>query len=153
MLSIGALASASQGASYYERDGYYAKDDPEHREASAWAGKGAEELGLKGPVDADTFRAALEGRVPDGSGKQLGRRGRDGDILHRPGRDLTFSAPKSVSVAALVGGDDRIVDAHDRAVAATLAWVEENAAETRMKDPASGALEAGGWAKYWGGLF
>ena len=147
MLSIGALASASQGASYYERDGYYAKDDPEHRDASAWAGKGAEELGLKGPVDADTFRAVLEGRVPDGSGQQLGRRGRDGEILHRPGRDLTFSAPKSVSIAALVGGDNRIVDAHDRAVAATLTWVEKNAAETRMKDPDSGTMARVGGQK------
>ncbi len=140
MLSIGALASAAQGASYYERDGYYAKDSEEHRDASAWAGKGAEALGLKGPVDPDTFRAVLEGRVPDGSGQQLGRRGRDGEILHRPGRDLTFSAPKSVSIAALVGGDDRIVDAHDRAVAATLAWVEGNAAETRMKGPETGRM-------------
>ncbi len=140
MLSIGALASASQGASYYERDGYYAKDSEEHRDASAWAGKGADDLGLKGPVDPETFRAVLEGRVPDGSGQQLGRRGRDGGILHRPGRDLTFSAPKSVSIAALVGGDGRIVDAHDRAVAATLAWVEENAAQTRMKDPDSGKM-------------
>ncbi len=142
MLSIGALASASQGASYYERDGYYAKDDPEHRAASAWLGRGAEELGLKGPVDPGTFRAVLEGRVPDGSGKQLGRRGRDGEILHRPGRDLTFSAPKSVSIAALVGGDDRITQAHDRAVAATLSWVERNAAETRMKDPGPGPGQA-----------
>ena len=140
MLSIGALASASQGASYYERDGYYAKDSDEHREASAWAGRGAEELGLKGPVDPDTFRAVLEGRVPDGSGRQLGRRGRDGEVLHRPGRDLTFSAPKSVSLAALVGGDDRITEAHDRAVAATLAWVERNAAETRMKDGQTGQI-------------
>ena len=140
MLSIGALSSASQGASYYERDGYYAKDDPEHRAASAWAGKGAEELGLKGPVDADTFRAVLEGRVPDGSGQQLGKRGKDGEITHRPGRDLTFSAPKSVSIAALVGGDSRIVEAHDRAVAAALAWVEKNAAETRMKDPETGKM-------------
>ena len=146
MLSIGALASAAQGASYYERDGYYAKDDPDHRAASAWAGKGAEELGLKGPVDPDTFRAILEGRVPDGSDTRLGRRGKDrgtpgsGEILHRPGRDLTFSAPKSVSIAALVGGDDRIVEAHDRAVAATLAWVEKNAAETRMKDPETGRM-------------
>ena len=148
MLSIGALASAAQGASYYERDGYYAKDDPEHRAASAWAGKGAEELGLKGPVDPDTFRAILEGRVPDGSDTRLGRRVKDrgtpgsGEILHRPGRDLTFSAPKSVSIAALVGGDDRIVEAHDRAVAATLAWVEKNAAETRMKDPGSSPGQA-----------
>ena len=140
MLSIGALSSAAQGASYYERDGYYAKDDPEHRDASAWAGKGAEELGLTGPVDPATFRAVLEGKVPDGSGTELGRRGKDGEILHRPGRDLTFSAPKSVSLAALVGGDRRIVEAHDRAVAATLAWVEKNAAQTRMKDPDSGAM-------------
>ena len=140
MLSIGALTSAAQGASYYERDGYYAKDDPEHRAASAWAGKGAEELGLKGPVDPETFKAILEGKVPDDSDTRLGRRGRDGEILHRPGRDLTFSAPKSVSIAALVGGDDRIVEAHDRAVGATLAWIEKNAAETRMKDPVTGQM-------------
>ncbi len=147
MLSIGALSSAAQGASYYERDGYYAKDDPEHRDASAWAGKGAEELGLKGPVDADTFRQVLEGKVPDGSGRQLGRRGKDGEITHRPGRDLTFSAPKSVSIAALVGGDRRIVEAHDRAVAATLAWVEKNAAETRMKNPETGNMARVGGQK------
>ncbi|MDE0702947.1 MAG: relaxase domain-containing protein, partial [Rhodospirillaceae bacterium] len=153
MLSIGALASASQGASYYERDGYYAKDDPEHREASVWAGKGAEELGLTGPVDPDTFRAVLEGRVPDGSGRQLGKRGRDGEILHRPGRDLTFSAPKSVSIAALVGGDGRIVEAHDRAVAATLAWVERNAAETRMKSPDTGQMTRAGNQKIVAGTF
>ena len=140
MLSIGALSSAAQGASYYERDGYYAKDDPEHRDASAWAGRGAEELGLKGPVDPDTFRAVLEGKVPDGSDTRLGRRGKDGEILHRPGRDLTFSAPKSVSLAALIGGDRRIVEAHDKAVAATLAWIEKNAAETRMKDPDTGKM-------------
>ena len=144
MLSIGALASAAQGASYYERDGYYAKDDPEHQAASAWAGKGAEELGLKGPVDPDTFRSILEGKVPDGSDTRLGRRGKDGEILHRPGRDLTFSAPKSVSLAALVGGDDRIVEAHDRAVVATLAWIEKNAAETRMKDPVTGQMVRAG---------
>ena len=153
MLSIGALASASQGASYYERDGYYAKDDPEHREASAWAGRGAQELGLTGPVDPDTFRAVLEGRVPDGSGKQLGRRGKDGEIHHRPGRDLTFSAPKSVSIAALVGGDGRIVEAHDRAVAATLAWVEKNAAETRMKSLDTGQMTRAGNQKIVAGTF
>ena len=62
----------------------------------------------------------LEGEVPDGSGHRLGRRGKDGGIHHRPGRDLTLSAPKSVSLLALVGGDARIVQAHDRAVARTL---------------------------------
>ncbi len=140
MLSIGAISSAGQGARYYERDGYYDRDDPAHRDASAWAGRGAADLGLEGPVDPETFRAVLEGRVPDGSGTRLGRRGRDGEILHRPGRDLTFSAPKSVSLAALVGGDRRIVEAHDRAVRATLDWVERNAAETRMKDPETGTM-------------
>ena len=147
MLSIGTIASAAHGAGYYERDGFYTKDDPEHREASAWSGKGAEVLGLAGPVDADTFRAILEGKVPDGSGTELGKRGRDGEITHRPGRDLTFSAPKSVSIAALVGGDERIVGVHGRAVKATLAWVEKNAVQTRMQDPETGRMVRAGGQK------
>ncbi len=136
--SIGAVAAPSQGVSYYERDGYYAKDDPDHRDASAWAGKGAEALGLSGPVDPDVFTAILEGRVPDGP--QLGRPGKDGEIVHRPGRDLTLSAPKSVSLAALVGGDARVIEAHGRAVKRTLAWVEERSVETRMKGPDGGRM-------------
>ena len=138
--SIGAVASPSQGAHYYERDGYYAKDSPEHRAASAWRGRGAAELGLDGPVDPDTFGKVLAGEVPDGSGQRLGRRIGGGKIHHRPGRDLTFSAPKSVSLAALVGGDDRIVKAHDRAVGRSLEWFEKNAAETRVHDAASGTM-------------
>ncbi len=131
------------GGCYYEKDGYYARDDPGHRAASAWAGKGAHALGLSGPVDPDVFTAVLEGRVPDGP--RLGHPGREGEIVHRPGRDLTLSAPKSVSLAALVGGDDRIVEAHGRAVKRTLAWVEERIVETRMKEPASGRMiRAGG---------
>ncbi len=122
----------------HERDGYYAKDDPDHRDASAWAGKGADALGLSGPVDPDVFTAILEGRVPDGPG--LGRRGKDGEIVHRPGRDLTLSAPKSVSLAALVCGDARVAEAHGRAVERTLAWIEERAVETRMKDPDGGGM-------------
>ena len=144
VVSIGAVAAPAQGASYYERDGYYAKDDPAHREVSAWAGRGAEDLGLTGTVDPDTFRAVLEGHVPDGSGRKLGRRRKDGVLEHRPGRDLTFSAPKSVSLAALVGGDARVVEAHDRAVERTLAWVEGHAAETRMKDPETGRMVRAG---------
>ena len=136
--SIGVIASPSQGVAYYEKDGYYARDDPAHKEASAWAGKGAEELGLTGPVDPDTFQAVLEGKVPDGP--HLGKRDKDGEIHHRPGRDVTLSAPKSVSLMALVGGDDRIAAAHDRAVTRTLGWIERNAVETRMQDKASGAM-------------
>ena len=147
VVSVAAVASPSQGVSYYERDGYYARDDPEHLGASAWAGKGAAELGLEGPVDPDTFKAVLEGRVPDGSGKRLGRVNRDGSVAHRPGRDLTFSAPKSVSLAGLVGGDGRVVDAHDRAVASTLAWVESDVAETRLRDPQTGRMVRAGEQK------
>ena len=140
--SIGVIASPSQGASYYERNGYYAKDDPAHREASAWAGKGADALGLAGPVDPDAFTAILEGRVP--GGPHLGKRGKDGQIHHRPGRDVTLSAPKSVSLLALIGGDKRIVAAHDRAVKTTLGWIEKNAVTTRMQDKATGAMVRSG---------
>ena len=133
--SIGAVASPSQGVAYYERDGYYARDDPAHRAASAWAGKGAAALGLSGTVDPGVFTQILEGRVPDGAGRRLGRRERDGSVSHRPGRDVTFSAPKSVSLMALVGDDAGIVAAHDRGVKRALAWVEKNAAETRLSDP------------------
>ena len=141
--SIGAIASPSQGVAYYEKDGYYAKDDPAHREASSWEGKGAEALELAGPIDAEIFQTVLEGKVP--GGPHLGKRDKDGEIHHRPGRDVTLSAPKSVSLMALVGGDERILAAHDRAVTRTLAWVERNAVETRMQDKASGALvHAGG---------
>ena len=138
VVSVGAVASPSQGISYYERDGYYAKGDPEHRAGSAWAGKGAAELGLQGAVDPDTFRAVLAGHVPDGP--RLGKRQKDGTLSHRPGRDLTFSAPKSVSLVALIGGDERIVAAHDRAVKRALDWVERKAAETRLMDPATGRM-------------
>ncbi|MDE0032360.1 MAG: conjugative relaxase [Deltaproteobacteria bacterium] len=136
--SIGVIGSPSQGVAYYEKDGYYTKDDPAHREASAWTGRGAEDLGLSGPVDPDAFKAVLEGKVPDGP--RLGKRDKDGEIHHRPGRDVTLSAPKSVSLMALVEGDERIVAAHDRAVTRTLAWVERNAVEIRMQDRASGAM-------------
>ena len=143
--SIGAVASPSQGITYYERDGYYARDDPAHKEGSAWFGKGAEALGLEGPVDAETFKDLLAGEVPDETGRRLGRKDKDGNVHHRPGRDITFSAPKSVSLAALIGGDRRVVAAHDRAVTRTLAWIEANVVETRMKDPETGRMvRAGG---------
>ena len=141
VVSIGAVASAAQGVSYYENDGYYAKDDPEHLAASAWAGRGAEALGLSGPVDPDVFKGVLEGIVPDGSDRRLGRRQKDGTIEHRPGRDLTFSAPKSVSLVALLGNDARVAAAHDAAVRRTLAWLEETTVQTRMKVADTGRIE------------
>ncbi len=147
VVSIGAIASAAQGVSYYERDGYYARDDPRHLEASAWTGKGAEALGLRGEVEPDAFRGILEGIVPDGSGRRLGRREKDGSLSHRPGRDLTFSAPKSASLAAMLGGDAAVVAAHDAAVERTLAWLEATTVQTRMKDPETGVLAHAGGQK------
>ena len=140
VVSIGAISSAAQGVSYFERDGYYAKEDPGHLEASAWAGKGAEALELRGTVDPDVFREVLEGSVPDGSGRRLGRKEKDGAITHRPGRDLTFSAPKSVSLAALLGNDGAVAAAHDEAIRRTLAWLEATTVQTRMKDADTGLL-------------
>ena len=147
VVSVGAVSAPSQGVTYYERDGYYARDDPAHRNASAWAGKGAEALGLEGPVDPDTFKDVLAGKVPDGTGRRLGRKDRDGNVHHRPGRDITFSAPKSISLAALIGGDERIVAAHDRAVKRTLSWLERDVAQTRMKDPETGHMVRAGGQK------
>ena len=90
--SIGKIASPSQGASYYEGMVTTAKDDPEHREASAWAGKGANALGLSGPVDPEAFKAILEGRVPDGP--RLGKRGKNSEIH----RDIGTSRPNHLSI-------------------------------------------------------
>ena len=136
--SIGKIGSPSQGVSYFEKDGYYAKGDEAHRDASAWYGRGAQAMGLSGPVEPDAFEKVLEGYVPDG--RRLGRKQRDGTVHHRPGVDVTLSAPKSVSLAALVGGDRRIIKAHDKAVKRTLDWVENRAVETRLMDSRTGAM-------------
>ncbi len=96
-------------------------------------------------MEPDVFTTILEGRVPDGP--QLGRPDKDGEIVHRPGRDLTLSAPKSVSLAALAGGDVRVAEAHGRAVKRTLSWVEGHVVETRMKDPETGRMVRAGGQK------
>ena len=87
-------------------------------------------------MEPEAFRGILEGEVPGGPGWGGGT----WTATSGTARDVTLSAPKSVSLMALVGGDERIVAAHDRAVGKTLAWVERNAIETRMQDKASGAM-------------
>ena len=72
----------------------------------------------------------LEGRID--AETQLGRI-RDGKHQHQHGWDLTFSAPKSVSLVALVGGDERLVAAHDAAVREALGWLQDNALSTRSR--------------------
>lgn len=124
MISLAAVSSAGGAAGYYARDNYYTAD--QGTEASAWAGQGAALLGLQGSVNATAFEAVLGGELPDGSilGAKRGE--------HRPGLDLTFSVSKSVSLVAMLGGDQRIVTAIQASVAATLGWVERNLAEARV---------------------
>ena len=129
------LRSSALAVSYYEKDGYYAKDSPEHRNASFWAGAAARALGLRAHVLPREFEDVLAGWVP-GTELRLGRM-REGEHDHRPGWDITFSAPKSVSLEALVTGDRRVIRAHDDAVRATLAWLESELLETRGWDPAT----------------
>lgn len=129
MLSIAKLSSPSGALSYYEKDGYYSKDDPEHIQATEWFGRGARELDLKGYIKADQFQSILAGQVPNGP--QLGRMIK-GELTHFPGTDLTFSAPKSVSILAETGPDKILRRVHDRAVKSTLTWMEKNILETRI---------------------
>ncbi len=129
------LNSSAVTVSYFERDGYYARNDPEHRQASFWHGEAARALGLGGHVRPKRFESVLAGYVP-GTDIRLGRK-REGEHDHRPGWDLTLSAPKSVSIEALVMGDRRVVRAHDEAVRATLDWVERDLLQTRGWDPAT----------------
>ena len=129
------LASSATAVSYYEKDGYYARNDPEHRKASFWHGRAAADLGLRGHVVPSRFESVLSGQVPK-SDIRLGRIV-DGKRQHRPGWDITFSAPKSVSLEALVTGDARVIRAHDEAVRATLDWIDRDLLQTRGWDPAT----------------
>ena len=133
------LSEAASTVHYFEADGYYAKNDAEHRKASRWHGKGIEALGLHGPVKPRRFEEVLSGRIP-GTSTRLGRM-REGKHEHRPGLDITFSAPKSVSLEALVHAapkaSARIIRAHDEAVTATLDFIESEFLETRGWDPAT----------------
>lgn len=129
MLSLSPIKSSAAASGYFEKDDYYVRDG---EQPSNWYGKGASVLGLSGPVDRDVFKKALEGTLPND--KQLGRIGKTGKIEHKPGWDLTFSAPKSVSILAEVGGDDRLIKAHDAAVKSALDWLESRAAITRIKE-------------------
>ena len=130
------LGAAHATVHYFERDGYYAKNDPEHRRASFWHGRGAHVLRLRGHVRPARFEEVLAGFVPH-TDTRLGRM-RDGAHQHRPGLDITLSAPKSVSLEGLVFGERAVVRAHDEAVRATLDWVESDLLQTRSYDRATG---------------
>jgi len=122
MLSVAAVRSASGAANYFAKDDYYTVEGSS--EATAWAGEGADAIGLSGEVSKEAFEGVLNGILPSGEAvAQVENR--------RAGYDLTFSMPKSASVMAYVAGDKRVLAANMAAVQKTMAWVEKNLAEGR----------------------
>jgi conjugative relaxase-like TrwC/TraI family protein len=135
VLSIGKLGASAGQLEYYERqvaagaEEYYAGRG---EMPGVWVGAGSAALGLAegGRVSRDGFMALMGGAHPV-----------DGSVLRRMNEcskvaaiDLTFSAPKSVSVLSAVAGggvSGALVDAHERAVAAALAYLEREACWTR----------------------
>ena len=133
MLSIGKVGMSRSQQLYYEeqvakgREDYYAgKGEAPGR----WVGEGARALGLSGELDREQLKRLMDGQHP-ASGEQLAVRGPRASTA---ALDLTFSAPKSVSVLFAVG-DERLsralVDAHEGAVDAALSYMEREACRVR----------------------
>ena len=138
MLTISKPLSASQVRTYHEREfaserqNYWSRDQHGHSE---WQGKLAEQWGLSGPVGNEHFARLTEGQHPETEAQLVrhqvsktyeGRFGKEvTSVEHRAGWDATFSAPKSVSLTALVGGDERVREAHRESVRVALAELEK----------------------------
>src|SRR4051812_38452920 len=129
MLSLGKLAAGPSAGRYYVervaqgREDYYAG---EGEAAGEWAGGGAAAPALRGEVTEGGLAQLLEGRDP-ASGDQLRRPIASGAVA---GFDLTFRAPKSVSILFGVGDaelPDTIRSAHDVAVGEALGYLEREA--------------------------
>ncbi|MGH9685779.1 MAG: MobF family relaxase [Candidatus Acidiferrales bacterium] len=138
MLTISNPLSASQSRAYHAeefanaRENYYTQGDQIRGE---WHGRLAEQWGLRGQVSEDHFQRLSEGQHPVTS-EQLVRHKAAREYVnehgkkvrtmeHRAGWDATFSAPKSVSLTALVGGDERVRAAHQESVAVALDELEQ----------------------------
>jgi conjugative relaxase-like TrwC/TraI family protein len=137
MLTISKPLSASQAQTYHEKE-FTAAEQNYWKQADTiqgeWHGKLAEKFGVAGAVGAEEFARLSEGQHPV-TGEQLVRHRKvheykteDGKTVapveHRAGWDATFSAPKSVSLTALVGGDDQVREAHREAVNVALNELE-----------------------------
>ena len=137
MLSISQPLSAGQARTYHAREfasseqNYWSRDQQGHSE---WQGRLAGEWGLSGAVGAEHFARLSEGQHPQTEAQLVrhqtaktydGKFGREvTSVEHRAGWDATFSAPKSVSLTALVGGDDRVRVAHRESVRSALSELE-----------------------------
>jgi conjugative relaxase-like TrwC/TraI family protein len=137
MLTISKPLSAGQAQTYHTKEftskeqNYWSQKGEIYGE---WQGQLAGRFGLAGAVSAVDFARLSQGQHPE-TGEQLVRQrasyeyqGTDGKTVktmeHRAGWDATFSAPKSVSLTALVGGDDRVRDAHRESVRVALDQLE-----------------------------
>jgi conjugative relaxase-like TrwC/TraI family protein len=137
MLTISKPLSAGQAQAYHAKEftnaeqGYYSQQGQIHGE---WHGRLAGEWGLKGEVSEEQFQRLANGQHPE-SGEQLVRhresleyQNGNGETVktmeHRAGWDATFSAPKSVSLTALVGGDERVREAHRESITVALDELE-----------------------------
>ena len=131
MLSIGKINAANRNYHQLQvadgREDYYAG----HGEAPGrWAGRVAAELGLSGELTREGHAALVDGRDP-ATDEALLQRGPNSTVL---AYDLTFSAPKSVSVLFAVADDEvsgALVDAHEAATAAALDHLERCACQVR----------------------
>jgi conjugative relaxase-like TrwC/TraI family protein len=133
MLDISKPLTSSKVQSYY-RSEYSAASNSYFSQGGTlrgeWHGQLAATLGLAGAVSAEAFDRLAEGQHPQ-TGEQLIQH-RDtiktqaGEELgHRAGWDLTFNAPKTISLTALVGEDDRVREAHRSAVRVALTETEK----------------------------
>ncbi len=138
MLTISKPLSASQVRTYHEREfaserqNYWSRDQ---RGRSEWQGKLAEQWGLSGPVGNEHFARLTEGQHPHTEAQLVrhqtsktyeGKFGKEvTSVEHRAGWDATFSAPKSVSLTALVGGDEGVREAHRESVRVALTELEK----------------------------
>jgi conjugative relaxase-like TrwC/TraI family protein len=140
VVSIGHIASAGGAANYYANSDNYYTSDGAQEQVGEWAGEAAALLGLSGGVEGRQFEDVLSGHLPNGA--VIINNGGE----HSPGLDMTFSAPKSVSLLALLGKDERIAPAHLSAVKTTLVWVEQRLAEARISGDGPRAVATGNLA-------
>ena len=133
MLTIRAMSDGKGYSSrHLEHSDYYAEGE---RVVGHWRGRGAELLGLKGAVKTDDFETLRQGLDPKTN--EFLRQRKSADRLASDGTaqsharhlyDFTISAPKSVSVMAILGGDKRLFEAHEKAVDEALGELETKAA-------------------------
>ena len=132
MVSIGKIALGQHR--YYEQQVAHGADDYYSGRGEVpgeWRGAGAQALGLSGRVSGGQFNAIVPGMDPRDQSVRLRWCARDPEVA---ALDLTFSAPKSVSVLATTGPDDVmrvLVSAHTAAVTAALAYLDDRAVMVR----------------------